>query len=74
MPGSEFTLNVAQVVFAIGKKADAALVAGTPDKDTLRVAGTNCFVGGDWLFCVATVVKAVAEGILAAADMDALII
>lgn len=72
VPGSEFTLNVAQVVFAIGKKADAALVAGTPDKDTLRVAGTNCFVGGDWLNGGATVVKAVAEGKRAAAAMDAL--
>ena len=63
---------MAQVVFAIGKKADAALVAGTPDKDTLRVAGTNCFVGGDWLNGGATVVKAVAEGKRAAAAMDAL--
>ena len=72
VPGSEFTLNVGQVVFAMGKKADAARVAGTPDKDTRRVAGTNCFVGGDWLNGGATVVKAVAEGKRAAAAMDAL--
>ena len=47
-------------------------MAGTPDRDTLRVAGTNCFVGGDWLNGGATVVEAVAEGKRAAAAMDAL--
>ena len=31
-PAASSPLNAAQVVFAIGKKADAALVAGTPDR------------------------------------------
>ena len=72
VPGSEFTMKVDQVVFAIGKKANMGLVSGQADPDTLRVAGTNCFVGGDWLNGGATVVKAVAEGKRAAAAMDAL--
>lgn len=73
VPGSEFTLNVSQVVFAIGKKADTALVAGKVDEGTLRVEGTNCFVGGDWLSGGATVVKAVAEGKKAAYAIDAML-
>lgn len=73
MPGSEFTLNVSRVVFAIGKKADTTLVAGKVDPDTLRVEGTNCFAGGDWLSGGATVVKAVGEGKKAARAIDAML-
>lgn len=73
VPGSEFTLNVSRVVFAIGKKADTTLVAGKVDPDTLRVEGTNCFAGGDWLSGGATVVKAVGEGKKAARAIDAML-
>lgn len=70
VPESEFTVNASQVVFAIGKTADAGLLPGQADPDTLRVEGTNCFVGGDCLNGGATVVKAVSDGKKAAAAID----
>lgn len=71
VPGSEFTLEASQVVFAIGKKADAELLGGKINPDTLQLEGTNCFAGGDFLNGGATVVKAVGEGKKAAAAIDA---
>ncbi len=70
-PGSEFTIRASQVVFAIGKTADTALLAGKADPDTLRVGDTNCFAGGDYLSGGATVVRAVADGKKAAAGIHA---
>ena len=71
VPGSEFTIRASQVVFAIGKTADTALLAGKADPDTLRVGDTNCFAGGDYLSGGATVVRAVADGKKAAAGIHA---
>ena len=68
--GSEFKMEASQVVFAIGKKADAELLGGTINADTLQIEGTNCFAGGDLLNGGATVVKAVGEGKKAAAAID----
>ena len=71
VPGSEFTIRASQVVFAIGKTADTALLAGKADPNTLRVGDTNCFAGGDYLSGGATVVRAVADGKKAAAGIHA---
>lgn len=62
VPGSEFTLNVSQVVFAIGRRAEEGLPSGKVDPVTLRVEGANIFVGGDVYNGGATVVHAVGDG------------
>ena len=67
----QFTIRASQVVFAIGKTADTALLAGKADPNTLRVGDTNCFAGGDYLSGGATVVRAVADGKKAAAGIHA---
>ncbi len=73
VPGSEFTLEFAQVVFAIGKKADPTLLQGRVDPETHRLENTNYFAGGDWLNGGATIVEAVAQGKRAAAAIDAML-
>ena len=67
--GSEFTISANAIVFSVGKLSDFS-VDKKLESGTLRLEGTNCFTGGDYLNSGGTIVQAVEDGKNAAYEIN----
>ena len=82
IPGDEFTLDVDEVIIAIGNGPNPLVPATTPgldtnkwgniiaDSDTAETSKKGVFAGGDIVTGSATVISAMGAGRLAASEMD----
>jgi len=82
IPGDEFTLDVDEVIIAIGNGPNPLVPATTPglntnkwgniiaDPDTAKTSKEGVFAGGDIVTGSATVISAMGAGRLAAKEMD----
>ena len=82
IPGDEFTLDVDEVIIAIGNGPNPLVPATTPgldtnkwgniiaDTDTAKTSKEGVFAGGDIVTGSATVISAMGAGRLAAREMD----